>query len=228
MKLKNFLEKIKQQNRKNLTEQESRFVLSFYKIKTVKGEIATSLDQAIEIAEGIGYPVAIKILSKDIIHKTDVGGVSLNIKSSSELTVEYNKIIQNVKRRLPFASINGVFVQQMVTNGYELILGAKKDQVFGPTIMLGLGGVYVEALDDISFRIAPINKKDVLDMINETKIGKIIKGFRGKAANINALIDSAINLSRLVVENPQISEVDINPLMVGEDAIALDARIFIE
>ncbi|MEM5799280.1 MAG: acetate--CoA ligase family protein [Candidatus Aenigmatarchaeota archaeon] len=228
MKLKNFLEKIKQQNRKNLTEQESRFVLSFYKIKTVKGEIATSLDQAIEIAERIGYPVAIKILSKDIIHKTDVGGVSLNIKSSSELTVEYNKIIQNVKRRLPFASINGVFVQQMITNGYELILGAKKDQVFGPTIMLGLGGVYVEALDDISFRIAPINKKDVLDMINETKIGKIIKGFRGKAANINALIDSAINLSRLVVENPQISEVDINPLMVGEDAIALDARIFIE
>ncbi|MBU5688111.1 MAG: acetate--CoA ligase family protein [Candidatus Aenigmarchaeota archaeon] len=228
MKLEKFFEKIRQQNRKNLTEQESRFILSSYGIKIVKGEVATSLEQAKEIAKRIGYPVAIKIVSKDIIHKTDVGGVSLNIKSPEELSFEYSKMMQNIKQKLPSISIEGVFVQQMITDGHELILGAKKDQVFGPVIMLGFGGIYVEALDDISFRIAPVSKKDVIEMINETKIGKIIRGFRGKAANINALIKATMNLSKLVVENPQILEIDINPLMLGNDAIALDARIMIE
>jgi len=227
MKLKHFLEKIKQENRRALTERESRFVLSSYGIKFAKGDVASSAENALEIAERIGYPVALKIVSKDILHKTDVGGVALNIKTPEQLKQEYDKIIANVKSKVPHASIGGIFVQQMITEGFELILGAKKDPTFGPVIMIGWGGIYVEALDDIAFRIAPITKKDAFSMLEETKIGKLLKGFRGRSANINAVADSAAKLSTLIMQNPEISEIDINPLLVEKEAIALDARILL-
>lgn len=203
-------------------------LLSKYGIKTVMPELARNVDEALKAAERMGYPVVLKIASKDIMHKTDVGGISLDIKTPEQLEEEFVSILKRVKERIPQAGISGVLVQKMVKGGYELILGGKKDDVFGSIIMLGAGGIYVEAFEDVSFRIAPIDEEEAMRMIEELKFSKVLKGLRGEPANIKEIARAAARLSRLVYEHEEIVEVDVNPLLAGKDVVALDARIIVK
>lgn len=230
MRLKDLLEKTKFYGRNNLTESEAREVLTHYKIPVIKGEIISSIEEAIDVSKQIGYPVVLKVASRDIIHKTDAGGVILDIKDEKEMTVAFSNMLRNIKNKHPTARIEGFFVQQMLKDGYELIVGGKQDDTFGPVVMLGFGGIFVEIFDDVAFRVAPVSKEDVLEMIEEIKAGKILKGYRGrKPANINELVDVVIKTSKILLENPEVKELDINPLIVNEhSAVAVDARIILK
>jgi len=209
---------------RKLDEIEAFKLLSKYGIKSPKIELARSREEALKIAERIGYPVVLKIASKDIVHKTDVGGISLDIKNPEQLVREFDEMIKRVKERTQ-AQISGVFVQKMVKGGYELILGSKRDQVFGPIVMLGAGGIYVEAFEDVSFRIAPIDEREAMKMIEELKFSRVLNGLRGDPANLKDIARAASSLSKLMVQHKEIAEVDINPFLAAKEAIALDARI---
>jgi len=227
--MKDIFDKVKSEGRNNLTEFESRKLLEKYKIPVVKAETASTLEELIEKSERIGYPVVLKVLSKDIIHKTEAGGVALDIKNERELAMAYTSMLKKVKSKFPKAKIDGFFVQQMLKNGYEIIVGGKRDEVFGPVVMIGFGGIFVEIFDDVAFRVVPISKEDVMDMINEIKAGKILKGFRGrKPADVNAIADVVLKTAKILIENPEIKEIDINPLIADENkAIAVDARVIL-
>jgi len=226
MGLSNFYKKNK---RKNLTEYESRQILEKYKIPLSKAEIAKNPEQAVKLAKKIGYPVVLKIVSPDVLHKTDVGGVVINIKNEGELKNSYEKILKNVRKKVKRAKVHGMLVQKMVDNGLEVIVGGKKDAQFGETVMFGLGGIFVEVFGDVSFRVVPIGKKDAKDMIEEIKGYKILKGYRGKNYDVNAVADVLVKVSKLLEKNDEIAEMDINPLIVLQrGAVAVDARIVVE
>ena len=229
MKPQEIFRKVKEEGRKNLTEFEAREVLTAYGIPVVKGEIADSFDKALAIANKIGYPVVLKVVSKDIIHKTEVDGVVLDVKNEKELKLGYNQILRSVKLHKPKAEIDGVFVQEMASGGYEVIIGGKLDHTFGHVILFGFGGIFVEIFNDVSFRIVPITKEDALEMIEEIKATKILKGYRGrKPADMNALVSLLLKTSKLLQESPEIRELDINPVFALHDkAVAADARIII-
>lgn len=212
---------------KILTEHETKKLLAKYSIPVTKESIATSADEALAIALNIGTPVAMKISSPDITHKSDVGGVALNVEREYVRTT-YNEIISRVKNAAPQAGIEGVLVQQMA-QGHETIVGLKKDEQFGHAIMFGLGGIFVEVYKDVIFRVVPINKEDALDMISEIKGYPILKGIRGmKPANIEAIAQVLVSVSEMA-EKEKIIELDINPLIVNEKgAIAADARAMVE
>lgn len=229
MKPKEIFKKIKKQRRKNLTEFESRMILEHYKIPIAKAEIAKTAEEAERIAEKIGFPVVLKIISPDIVHKTDVGGLFLNIKTKEELRNSFRQLIFNVKRKVAKAKISGILVQKMIENGREVIIGGKKDSQFGQTLMFGGGGVLTEVMEDVSFRVCPINRKDAEEMIGETKYYKVLRGYRGKACDIEALIEILLKTSRLLEENQEIVELDINPVIaLSKGAVAVDARIVID
>jgi len=223
-------EKVKKSRRKNLTELESREVLEYYNIPLVKGEIVKSINEAKKFTEKNGYPLVLKIVSRQIVHKSDVGGVILDIKNEKELFQAYHQIIKNVEKNAPNATIDGIFIQEMIPRDIEVIVGGKKDSTFGQTIAFGFGGIFVEVFGDISFRVVPIIKEDASEMIKEIKAYKILEGYRGKKpVNINALVDILLKTSRMLQENPEIKELDINPIFALSDrAIAGDARIIIE
>ena len=229
MSIKQIFEKVKKSRRNNLTEKESRQVLEYYDIPVVKGEIAKSIESAKKFIEKVGYPVVLKVVSRQVIHKTDVGGVKLNVRNEKELIEGYHGIVKNIEKNVPNATIDGIFVQEMVS-GTEVIIGGKKDLTFGQTIAFGLGGIFVEIFKDVSFRVAPITKEDALKMIKEIKSYKILEGYRGsEPANIDALVDMLLKTSKLLEENLEIKELDINPVFVMTDrAVAADARIIIE
>ena len=229
MKLSEIFDRVKKSRRNNLTELESREVLEYYNIPVVKGEIVKSIESAKQFIEKIHYPVALKVVSKQIIHKTDVGGVMLNIRNEKELIDGYHEIVKNIEKNISNATIEGIFVQEMLS-GTEVIIGGKKDPTFGQTIAFGLGGIFVEIYKDISFRVVPISKNDALKMIKDIKAYKILEAYRGsKPANIDALVDMLLKTSRLLEENHEIKELDINPVFAMPDgAVAADARIIIE
>ncbi len=230
MMLKELFKKIKKSRRKNLTELESREVLEHYKIPLVKGEIIKSLKEAKEFVEKVGYPVVLKVVSPQIIHKTDVDGVILDIDNEKKLYQAYHEIIKNVEKKAPKASINGLFIQEMVKEGIEVIIGGKHDSTFGQTIAFGLGGIFVEVFEDVSFRVVPITKEDAIEMMKEIKSYKILKGYRGKKpADLEALTDILLKTSKMLGENPEIKELDINPVFaLPKGAVAVDARIIIK
>ncbi len=211
-----------------LTEHEAKKLISKYGIPVTEGRIAKSADEAFEIAAGIGAPVAMKISSPDISHKSDVGGVMLNV-NGEEVKTAYNEIISRIKKAYPNASIEGILVQQMAPPGHEVIVGLKKDAQFGHALMFGLGGIFVEVYKDVSFRVVPIKKREALEMISEIKGYPILKGIRGrKAADIDSISDVLISVS-VLAEKENIIELDINPLIVSENgAIAVDARAMVE
>ncbi len=221
--------KVKSEGRKNLTELEEREILNYYGIPFVRGELVDSFEKAASVAKKIGYPVAMKIVSKDIIHKTEFGGVILDIKNEKELKLGFNQILRNAKNKKPKAEVEGVYVEEMIKGGYEVIIGGKHDQTFGQVILFGFGGIFVEIFGDVSFRIVPITKEDAIDMIEEIKATKILKGYRGmKSADIDALTSVLLKTSRMLHENPEIIELDINPVFALHDrAVAADARIII-
>jgi acyl-CoA synthetase (NDP forming) len=211
-----------------LTEHEAKKLLAKHGVPVTKEQLAFSADEALAIALHIGAPVAMKISSPDISHKSDVGGVALNVKREFVRTT-YDEIVSRVKKAAPDANIEGVLVQQMAPPGHEVIVGLKKDPQFGHALMFGLGGIFVEVYRDVSFRVVPIEKRDALMMISETKGYSILKGIRGrKPADIDAIADVLMAVSKMA-EKENIIELDINPLIVSEKgALAVDARAMVE
>ncbi len=213
---------------RNLSFIEVKNILKKYKLPSPPSELAKSESEARKIADKIGYPVVIKIDSPDISHKSDVGGVMTDIKSGEDTTAAYLKIIKNA-RKIKNAKINGVIVQKM-EHGTAVIIGMKRDAQFGPVLIFGLGGVFVEIMKDVSFRIALIDKNEALEMIKEIKGHEILKGARGaEKANINAIVDIILKLSRLSIKEKRIMELDFNPVIANKKtAKIVDARIIIE
>lgn len=211
-----------------LTEHETKKLLAKYGIPVTEERIAGSADEAYDIAMGLGMPVAMKISSPEIPHKSDVGGVVLNVKEDDVKTT-YAGIIARIKKAVPGASIEGILVQQMAPAGHEIIVGLKKDAQFGHALMFGLGGIFVEVYKDVTFRVVPIDKSEALSMISEIKGYPILKGIRGRMpADVDAIARVLVSVSEMA-EKENIIELDINPLIVSESgAIAVDARAMVE
>jgi acetyltransferase len=219
--------------RKTLTEAEGKKLLAAYGIPVTREQVAKSADEAAKMASAIGYPVALKIDSPDILHATEAGALKLNIKTEAETRAAYNEIMTNSLRYNPKAEITGVIVQEMVANGREVIVGMSQDPQFGPTVIFGLGGVFVEVLKDISMRVAPISRFDAEDMVKEIKGRKILDAFRGqKEADVDAIVDVILKLARLATDlKDVVAEIDINPLVVlekGKGARAVDALVVLK
>jgi acyl-CoA synthetase (NDP forming) len=212
---------------KRITEFEAKKILARHGIPVTREFLAKNPREAKKFAERIGYPVALKIQSPDILHKTDAGGVILNLSNGDDVAKGFGKIIGNAKKYKRDAKILGVLVQEMVAEGHQCIIGSKKDPQFGPVIMFGLGGIFVEVLKDVSFRIIPINRKDAKEMISEIKGYVILKGARGqKPVNFAALENALLRVSGMVWKDKKLEELDINPLFVGPKGVkAADARI---
>ncbi len=204
---------------------ESKKLLEKYKIPFVKGKLVKTQKELTQTAKKLGYPITLKIVSKDISHKTDVGGVQLNIYSEKQAIEKYNLILKNVKKKKPKALVQGIFVQKFI-KGKQVIIGGKTDQQFGPTILFGLGGIFVELMQDVSLRICPITIKDAKEMISEIKGYPILKGMRGeKSINFKKLESILMKVNKLMIKE-KIKELDINPLIANEkEIIAVDARV---
>ena len=218
------------QGRTTLTEIESKQVFGEIGIKVVETKLATSRKQAAAIGAGIGFPVVLKIASPDIIHKSDAGGVKVGLKNKTEVARAYGEIIAAARRKFSGAKIEGVAVQAQARPGIELIIGMFKDAQFGPVIMFGLGGIFVEVLKDVSFRIVPIERRDAAEMIKEIKGYALLEGYRGQEpANLPSLENILMKISALAEKTPEIKEIDINPVFAYKDsAVAADARIVLE
>ena len=229
LKAREVFKKVKDEGRKILTEYESKDILRIYDVPTTVEKLTTSADEAASIALQIGFPVVLKVYSPEITHKTDVGGVKLDLKDVNEVKKAFNEIIDGVKQHKPEAKILGVLVQNMAPPGREIIVGATKDPQFGPIIMFGLGGIFVEILKDTSFRLPHINKKEAINMVKEIKGYPILKGARGaQPADIDSVADIIERASRMAMDLPEIMELDMNPIFVYEKgAIVVDARILI-
>jgi 4-hydroxybutyryl-CoA synthetase (ADP-forming) len=228
-KVRNVLSTVYDEGRTNLLEDEGYSVLQAYGFPIPKSKLVNNEDDAIKAATEIGFPVVMKITSKDIIHKSESGGVKVGLKNAEEVKNAYNSILSNVKNYNPNAKIEGVLVQEMVTNSKELILGAKQDKLFGPLLMFGLGGIYVEILKDVNFRLAPISQSEAQEMVESIKTISLLKGARGeKPSDIPSIVDCLLRLSQLIVDFPEIEEFDINPLLVleeGRGSRVVDVRI---
>ncbi len=231
-KVKGILSDVKQQGRSNLLEDEGYEVLKAYGFPVPKSILVNDENGAIYAANKIEYPVVMKISSKDVIHKSDSGGVKVNLKNDKEVKDAFNSIISNIKSRHPDADIKGILVQEMIPQSREVILGAKQDKLFGPLVLFGLGGIYVEILKDVVFRLAPISEPDAKNMIESIKTIGLLKGARGeKPSDIQSIVDCLLRLSHLIIDFPEISEFDINPLLVleeGKGSRVVDVRIGIK
>ena len=219
---------IKSQN--VLTEVESKGLLKKAGIPVIEAKLARSKKEAISISKKMGFPVVLKINSPDVVHKSDSGGVKLGLANATQVGKAYSEIISSVKQVYPEAQIQGVSVQPMASPGVEVIVGMSKDPQFGPVIMFGLGGILVEVLKDVSFRIVPLTERDAREMIKEIKGYPILEGYRGqKPASIPKLENLIVKVSQFVEKNPQIKELDLNPIFAYPDkAVAVDARIILE
>jgi 4-hydroxybutyrate---CoA ligase (ADP-forming) len=231
-KVKDILSDVKKQGRSNLLEDEGYEVLKAYGFPVPKSVLVNNENDAINASNKIGYPVVMKISSKDVIHKSDSGGVKVGVKDAVEVKDAFNLILSNVKARHPNADIKGILVQEMITRSRETILGAKQDKLFGPLLLFGLGGIYVEILKDVIFRLAPISESEARNMVESIKTIGLLKGARGeKYSDISSVVDCLLRLSQLVVDFPEIEEFDINPLLVleeGKGSRVVDVRIKIK
>jgi acyl-CoA synthetase (NDP forming) len=219
------------EGRGKLREDEALALLKAYGIPTPDYAVARDEEEAVRAAEQIGYPVAAKIISPQIVHKTDVGGVILGIADPQSVR-EACRRLREVVKRVPYAEIEGVLIQKMVPKGVELIVGAVYDEIFGHVVAFGLGGIFTELYKDISMRIAPIDEQDAVEMIREVKAYRLLTGFRGMPPrDIPAVVDILIKFSRLVENNPEIREADLNPVIAleeGKGAYVVDARFILQ
>ena len=218
---------------REIGEMEAKDVLEAYGFVTPKGSVATTADQAANIADQLGYPVVLKIWSPDIIHKSDVGGVKVGLTNRQEVRDAFDLMMYRIPQEVPDdTDILGVLVQEMVKKGREVILGMNRDPQFGPLMMFGMGGIFVEVLKDVTFHLAPITADEARQMLMSTKTYQMLKGVRGQeGVDIDAIAEALQRLSQLVTEFPQIMEMDINPLVVGPPGttpIAVDARMSVE
>ena len=220
---------VRAKGRSELGERDAREVLAACGFRVPGNVLAATSSEAVRAARKIGYPVVLKVASPDILHKTDVGGVKVNVGSDSAVEQAFLEITSNARRLMPSAMLWGCMVQEMVKGGREVILGMSADPQFGPLLMFGMGGIYVEALKDVSFRIAPIGKAEAKEMVEEVRSYAILRGLRGeRPSDIAAITDGLMRMSQLVTEFPEIVEMDINPYVVrekGMGAVAIDARI---
>jgi acyl-CoA synthetase (NDP forming) len=230
-KVREILTKAKKERRRFLPEPEAHAVLQAYGFPMLRSKMVRDSAEAAAAAREIGFPVALKIVSPDIVHKVDVGGVKLNLESETDVKEAYDELLQHVKAARENVKIWGVLVQEMVRGGKETILGMKRDPHFGALLMFGLGGIYVEVLKDVTFRIAPIRELGARLMIENIKAVKLLMGYRGEPpSDLEAIAESLSRLSQLVIDFPEIEEMDINPLIVlaeGSGARVVDARILI-
>jgi acetyltransferase len=221
--------KTRAEGRTSLNEVECAAILEAYGFPIPKSKLCTSADDAVAYATSIGFPVVMKIASPDILHKSDVGGVKVGLTTPDTVRDAYDAMMYRIKGKMPEADIWGVNIQQMVTTGKQTILGMSRDPQFGPMLMFGLGGIYVEVLKDVTFRIAPLTERDARQMISEIRSYKLLTGVRGeKSVDIEAIVESLLRLSQLVTDFPEIAEMDINPLVAlpdGEGAVSIDSRI---
>lgn len=219
-------------DRRDLLLNEAADILKLYGIPMVRGISVCNKSEAIEAARELGFPVAMKIISKQISHKSDVGGVQLNLRSERGAADAYQDMTDRILQAYPDKSIEGVLIQPMVTGGRELIIGGRQDRQFGPIVLVGLGGIFVEIFGEVSVRVAPISRRDAMDMINDLRGSAILQGARStKRSDIEAVMDAILRISQLLCEHPEVGEIDINPLRVfheGKGCIALDVRILIK
>jgi acetate---CoA ligase (ADP-forming) subunit beta len=213
-----------------LTEVESKELLKKAGIPAVEAKLARSKKEAVSLSREMGFPVVLKISSPDVVHKSDSGGVKLGLTNAAQVGKAYSQIMSSIKQAYPEARIDGVSVQTMAPPGVEVIVGMTKDPQFGPVLMFGLGGILVEVLKDVSFRIVPVTERDAREMIKEIKGYPLLQGYRGqKPASIPALEQLILKVSQFVEKNPQIKELDLNPIFAYPDrAVAVDARIILE
>jgi acetyltransferase len=231
-KVETIIERHLLQGVREIGETESKEILEAYGFVTPRGSIATTAEQAANIARQLGLPVVLKIWSPDILHKSDVGGVRVGINSEQEVKDAFDLMMYRIPKKRPEANIPGVLVQEMCKSGREVILGMNRDPHFGPLMMFGMGGVMVEVLKDISFYLAPLTADEAKQMLISTKTYKMLEGVRGQeGVDIDKIAEGLQRLSQLVMEFPQIREVDINPYVVGSEGstpVAVDARISLE
>ena len=213
----------------NLPQDDALKILDVYGLPVIKTETASTKTDAIAAAKKIGFPVAMKIVSPDVVHKIDVGGVKLDLNTEEDVASAFDEIQTNVKTHVPNARIEGVLLQENLKGGTETIIGIHRDPKFGPLLMFGFGGIYVEAYHDVSFRLAPIRELSATNMIAEIRGSKILQGFRGQSpADTSAIADCIERLSQLSIDLPEVVDLDVNPLVALEHGCrALDARIIV-
>ena len=228
-KAKKVFDKVKKEKRPNLLEEEGLEILRAYGFPLPQSSLAKNENEAVKIAKKIGHPVVMKIASPQIIHKSDAGGVKVNLTNDNEVKVAFKEIVKNAKKYNKKAEIKGVLIVEMVKGGKEMIIGSKLEPGFGPVIMLGMGGIYVEVLKDVTFRLAPVTDREANDMISSIKTKKILEGVRGeKPSDIKKLSECIQRLSQLVTDFKEIKELDMNPVLVmenGKGCKILDVRI---
>lgn len=221
--------KAKSEGRSVLTELESKEILKEAGIPVVETRLATTQEEAVTVSQKMGFPVALKVASPEIPHKSDAGGVRLGLASPGQVALAYEEIMAAVREHYPVAPVQGVAVQKMARPGTEIIVGASQNPQFGPVLMFGLGGIFVEALKDVSFRIVPLTGRDAAEMIREIKGYVLLHGYRGQEpVDITSLEKLLLKVSGFVEQNPQVKELDLNPVFAYRDgALAVDARIIL-
>jgi len=214
------------EGRKFVTEPEAKLVLKAYGIESTKESLCHSADEAVKAAESIGYPVVMKLVSPQVVHKTEFNAVKLNISNEAEVKAVYSDMLERAKKSQ--FQVKGILVAETLT-GTEFIIGSLRDKQFGPLVMLGLGGIFVEVYKDVSYRLAPVEPIDVKDMIAELKGKKMLEGFRGKEkVNVDALIKAVVSVSQLLADFPNIAEMDLNPIFGNSQGVKVaDARIML-
>ncbi len=222
--------RVRDEGRKALLEPEAKSVCMAYGIPVTLFKVAKNEDQAVTFAEEIGFPVVLKIVSPQILHKTDVGGVELNLKTVEDVQLAYRNILSRIQKSTPKAEVTGILVQEMAPPSTEVIIGAIKDSQFGQSVMFGLGGIFAEVINDVVFRIAPINKAEARSMMTEVKAYPILAGYRNRPVlDTETLVNILIATSNLIIENEHVQELDLNPIMVyPKGAKVVDARIILE
>ncbi|MGH8802441.1 MAG: acetate--CoA ligase family protein, partial [Casimicrobiaceae bacterium] len=228
--VRTILDKVKAAGRTSLTAPEGKLVCDAYGIPVPKEGVATSAAEAAKLAAGMGFPVVLKIVSPEILHKTEAGGVLVGVRSAQEVEQGYATIMANARKHDPKANLQGVQVQQMLAGGQEVIVGAVTDPSFGKLVAFGLGGILVEVLKDITFRLAPASREDALSMLDGIAAAEVLKGVRGAApVNREALADIIERASQLAADFDEIAEIDLNPVFATEkSAIAADVRIVVD
>lgn len=224
------LEAARREGRTILTEIEAKELLRGAGIPVVETRLARSVEEAQALAAEMGYPVALKVVSPQIVHKSDAGGVRLNVRDAAEVAQAYEAIMAAAQRYAPGATILGVAVQPMARPGIEVIVGLTTDAQFGPVLMFGLGGIFVEVLKDVSFRIVPLTRRDAREMIAEIKGFPLLQGYRGQEpADLTTLEELLLKLSAFAEQHPEVQEVDLNPIFAYRDgALAVDARVVLK
>src|SRR5512136_2726887 len=228
-KVQQVLGRLRDERRATAGDTEAREILAAYGVPLPKSALAKNADEAVAVAEAIGYPVVLKIASPDILHKTDIGAVKLNVASASDVRDAFDLIVYRATRHMAAATIWSCQVSQIVKGGKEVIIGMNRDPQFGPLIMFGLGGEYVETLKDVTFRVAPIDRREAKEMLGEVRAYNLLRGVRGeKPSDLDATADTLVRVSQLVTDFPDIVEMDINPLLVfpaGQGVLGLDMRL---